>query len=52
MYNIDSLPYADAQKALETIVIEAKTQQEYQILVTDLRYRYNIEKNLDLLKNK
>lgn len=52
MYNIDSLPYADAQKALETIVIETKTQQEYQILVTDLRYRYNIEKNLDLLKNK
>lgn len=50
MYNIDSLPYADAQKALETMVIEAKTQQKYQILVTDLRYRYNIEKNLDLLK--
>ena len=47
MYNIDSLPYADAQKALETMVIEAKTQQKYQILVTDLRYRYNIEKNLD-----
>ena len=50
MYNIDSLPYADAQKALETMVIEAKTQQKYQILVTDLRYRYNIEKNLGLLK--
>ena len=29
MYNIDSLPYADAQKALETMVIEAKTQQKY-----------------------
>ena len=50
MYNIDSLPYADAQKALASLVIEAKTQQKYQILVTDLRYRYNIEKNLDLLK--
>lgn len=52
MYNIDSLPYADAQKALETMVIEAKTQQKYQILVTDLRYRYSIEKNLDLLLKK
>ena len=50
IYNIDSLPYADAQKALATIVTEAKTQQKYQILVTDLRYRYNIEKNLDLIK--
>lgn len=50
MYNIDSLPYADAQKALATMVIEAKTQQKYQILITDLRYRYNIEKNLDLIK--
>ncbi|WP_295158771.1 peptidylprolyl isomerase [uncultured Brachyspira sp.] len=52
MYNIDSLPYADAQKALASLVTEAKTQQKYQILVTDLRYRYNIEKNLDLLLNK
>lgn len=50
MYNIDSLPYNDAQKALATIVTEAKTQQKYQILITDLRYRYNIEKNLGLLK--
>ena len=50
MYNIDSLPYADAQKALASLVVEAKTQQKYQILVTDLRYRYNIEKNIDLLK--
>ncbi|MEI0558702.1 peptidylprolyl isomerase [Brachyspira intermedia] len=52
MYNIDSLPYADAQKALASLVIEAKTQQKYQILVTDLRYRYNIEKNIDLLLKK
>ena len=52
VYNIDSLPYADAQKALETLVIEAKTQQKYQILVTDLRYRHNIEKNLSLLNPK
>lgn len=52
IYNIDSLPYADAQKALANIVTEAKTQQKYQILITDLRYRYNIEKNLDLLLKK
>ena len=52
IYNIDSLPYADAQKALETLVIEAKTQQKYQLLITDLRYRYNIEKNLSLLNPK
>ena len=52
VYNIDSLPYAEAQKALETLVIEAKTQQKYQILLTDLRYRYNIEKNLSLLNPK
>uniref|UniRef100_UPI003F4C0DEC peptidylprolyl isomerase n=1 Tax=Brachyspira catarrhinii TaxID=2528966 RepID=UPI003F4C0DEC len=52
MYNIDSLPYADAQKALASLVVEAKTQQKYQILVTDLRYRYNIEKNIDLLLKK
>ena len=51
LYRIDSLPYAEAQKALETLVIEAKTQQKYQILTTDLRYRYNIEKNLSLVEN-
>lgn len=51
IYRIDSLPYAEAQKALETLVIEAKTQQRYQILTTDLRYRYNIEKNLSLIEN-
>ena len=51
LYRIDSLPYAEAQKALETLVIEAKTQQRYQILTTDLRYRYNIEKNLSLVEN-
>ena len=51
LYKIDSLPYAEAQKALETLVIEAKTQQRYQILTTDLRYRYNIEKNLSLVEN-
>lgn len=51
LYRIDSLPYAEAQRALETLVIEAKTQQRYQILTTDLRYRYNIEKNLSLVEN-
>ena len=51
LYRIDSLPYAEAQKALETLVIEAKTQQKYQLIITDLRYRYNIEKNLSLVEN-
>ena len=51
LYKIDSLPYAEAQKALETLVIEAKTQQKYQLIITDLRYRYNIEKNLSLVEN-
>ena len=51
LYRIDSLPYNEAQRALETLVIEAKTQQMYQILTTDLRYRYNIEKNLSLIEN-
>ena len=51
LYRIDSLHYAEAQKALETLVIEAKTQQKYQLIITDLRYRYNIEKNLSLVEN-
>lgn len=52
LYRIDSLPYEQAQKALETLVIEGKTQQKYQILINDLRYRYSIEKNFDSIKNK
>lgn len=51
LYRIDSLPYTEAQRALETLVIEAKTQQQYQILTADLRYRYSIEKNLSLVEN-
>ena len=52
LYKIDSLPYSEAQKYLETIVIDTKTQEEYKLLITDLRYRYNIEKNLDLILKK
>lgn len=52
LYNIDSLPYTEAQKALKTIVNESKFQNQYKLLVTDLRYVDNIEKNLNLLDNK
>lgn len=48
IYKIDSLPYQEAQKALETLVIEAKTQQIYQVLIAQLRYSYSIEKDLSL----
>ena len=48
IYKIDSLPYQEAQKALETLVIEAKTQQIYQVLIAQLRYGYSIEKDLSL----
>ena len=48
IYKIDSLPYQEAQKALETLVIEAKTQQVYQVLIAQLRYGYSIEKDLSL----
>ena len=46
--NQASLPYQEAQKALETLVIEAKTQQIYQVLIAQLRYGYSIEKDLSL----
>lgn len=52
LYNIDALPYSEAQKALKTIVNEAKFQNQYKILVTDLRYKDSIEKKLKLLDGK
>ena len=51
LYKIDSLPYEQAQKALETLVIEAKAQQQYQILMSKLRYENSIEKNFSSITN-
>ena len=51
LYKIDSLPYEQAQKALETLVIEAKAQQQYQILMNKLRYENSIEKNFSSITN-
>ncbi len=48
-YNIDSLTYEEAAKALDLIVKESKFREQYQILLNDLRYSNSIEKRLELL---
>lgn len=48
-YNIDALPYEEAEKALNLIVKESKFREKYQILLNDLRYSNSIEKRLELL---
>lgn len=52
LYKIDSLPYAEAQKVLDSLVKQAKLQTKQKLLTTDLRYRYKIEKKLDGVKDK
>ncbi len=50
-YNVDSLSYDQAQVLLDSLVKQAKAEASQKAISTDLRYKYKIEKNLDVLKN-
>lgn len=48
-YKIDSMSYQKAQSTLDSLVKEAKFQERYKILVSDLRYINSIDKRLEIL---
>ncbi len=50
-YNIDSMSFEQAHKVLDSLVKQSKANQHQSMVSSELRYRYRIEKNLDLLKN-
>ncbi len=51
MYNIDAMSFEQAHNALDSLVKQSKANRQQSLVSSELRYKYKIEKNLELLKS-